>query len=316
MDDLIGEFLTETNESLEELDLDLVNLEQNPNDKDLLGKIFRLVHTIKGTCGFLGLPRLEKVAHHGENVLGRFRDGDLEVLPEYVTLIFECIDTIKYIVGQLGETGSEPEGDDSEIIAKLDAVYEGRSVDGTAGDADSSAEEKAEESNGTQEDKPVEQAVLAGTMTQAELDALEAAFAAAPGPADMQAPEPAAPPPPAPASKAEAPKDKPAAAAAAPAVGSQSLRVSVDVLENLMTMVSELVLTRNQLLQIQRLSTEETEFNTPLQRLNHVVSDLQEGVMKTRMQPIGNAWSKLPRIIRDLAIELNKKIELEMIGQD
>ena len=92
MDELVAEFLTETNESLDELDVDLVNLEQNPNDADLLGKIFRLVHTIKGTCGFLALPRLEKVAHHGENVLGRFRDGDLEVIPEYVTLIFECID--------------------------------------------------------------------------------------------------------------------------------------------------------------------------------------------------------------------------------
>jgi len=128
-DDLIVEFLTETNESLEELDLDLVNLEQNPNDKDLLGKIFRLMHTIKGTCGFLSLPRLEKVAHHAENVLGRFRDGDLEVTPEYVTLIFESIDSIKFIVGIIEETGSEPEGDDSDIIARLDAVVEGTADD-------------------------------------------------------------------------------------------------------------------------------------------------------------------------------------------
>jgi two-component system, chemotaxis family, sensor kinase CheA len=306
MDDLITEFLTETNESLEELDQDLVNLEQNPNDKDLLGKIFRLKHTIKGTCGFLGLPRLEKVAHHAENVLGRFRDGDLEVTPEYVTLIFESIDRIKEIVAALGETGKEPAGDDSELIKKLDAVYEGRSLP-----------------------KPVEQPKATapkeegGGLSQAELDALEAAFNSAEGPAEFALKNP---PPPPEAPKAQAPKPQAKKAEAAPAgggdgdghgggVGAQSLRVNVDVLENLMTMVSELVLTRNQLLQILRMQNE-SEFATPLQRLNHVVSDLQEGVMKTRMQPIGAAWAKLPRIIRDLSIELGKKIDLEMHGQD
>ncbi|MEZ5815043.1 MAG: chemotaxis protein CheW [Alphaproteobacteria bacterium] len=317
MDDLISEFLTETNESLEELDLDLVNLEQNPNDADLIGKIFRLVHTIKGTCGFLGLPRLEKVAHHGENVLGRFRSKDLEVTPEYVTLIFECIDCIKMLVADLGETGSEPEGDDSALIEKLDAVYEGRDggeAAGGAGDSSSAAaapEEKKAEA-------PTEGG---GNITQEELDALEAAFQAAEGPAEFSVQEPA----PSPVSepepvKAEEPaaaeKDGEAAAKSAEkSVSTQSLRVNVDVLENLMTMVSELVLTRNQLIQIQRQQAD-ADFSAPLQRLNQVVSELQDGVMKTRMQPIGNAWSKLPRIIRDLSIELGKKIELEMIGQD
>ena len=318
MDELIVEFLTETNESLEELDLDLVNLEQNPNDADLLGKIFRLVHTIKGTCGFLGLPRLEKVAHHGENVLGRFRDGDLEVTPEYVTLIFECIDRIKFIVNELEETGSEPEGDDSEIIAKLDAAYEGKSVDEAEIPAPSDQSAAPASDDG---DIP-EQAVLAGTMTQEELDALEAAFASAPGP-DGQVGIQQVNTDPAPEIKTEVKADKPtsteADAPATKSVSAQSLRVSVDVLENLMTMVSELVLTRNQLMQIQRhtnTADSESDFGAPLQRLNHVVSDLQEGVMKTRMQPIGNAWAKLPRIIRDLAIELDKKIDLEMNGQD
>lgn len=299
MDDLIAEFLTETNESLEELDQDLVHLEQNPNDKDLLGKIFRLKHTIKGTCGFLGLPRLEKVAHHAENVLGRFRDGDLEVTPEYVTLIFESIDRIKEIVQALGETGSEPQGDDSELIKKLDAVYEGRGLP-------QAVQPKA---TAPKED--------GGGLSQEELDALEAAFQSAEGPAEFALKNP--PPPtevPKPAPKKEEPKTEAANANAGEGGGAmQSLRVNVDVLENLMTMVSELVLTRNQLLQILRINSE-SDFSTPLQRLNHVVSDLQEGVMKTRMQPVGNAWSKLPRIIRDLSIELGKKIDLEMRGQD
>lgn len=246
MDDLIAEFLMETNESLDELDLDLVTLEQTPIDKDLLGKIFRLKHTIKGTCGFLGLPRLEKLAHHAENVLGKFRDGELEVTPDHVTLIFESIDRIKYIVAGIEETGAEPEGNDSDIIAKLDAAYEGKE----------------------NESEPPKEQALADSVT--------------------------------------APEKK---------VSNQTLRVNVDVLETLITLVNELVLTRNQLLQILRVNAE-SDFNAPLQRLNHIVSDLQEGVMKTRMQPIGNAWSKLPRIIRDLCLELDKKIDLEMHGQD
>ena len=333
MDDLIVEFITETNESLEELDMDIVNLEKNPNDKDLLGKIFRLMHTIKGTCGFLSLPRLEKVAHHAENVLGRFRDGDLEVTSEYVTLIFESIDQIKFIVCEIEEKGSEPEGDDSELIAKLDAAYEGKSL------SDSKIEEvneKPSESTGniapapettasTDNDDEKEEKDIIVEIKEKELapgdvsmDELEAAFAAAPGmdgivnPADLEKEkkEAAPPPPPPPPPKKEEPETKKAKTPPA-----QTLRVNVDVLEDLMTMVSELVLTRNQLLQITR-AEGDTPFTTPLQRLNHVVSELQEGVMKTRMQPIGNAWSKLPRIIRDLSLELDKKINLEMRGQD
>ena len=325
MDDLISEFLTETNESLEELDLDLVNLEQNPNDADLLGKIFRLMHTIKGTCGFLGLPRLEKVAHHAENVLGRFRDGDLEVTADYVTLIFESIDRIKLIVGGLEETGSEPEGDDSALIAQLDEVYEGKASapaaeEAPAQDAAPEPEAPAEDA-GPAQPEPDEHGfvpVPAGTdFSQADDSAAPAAEetpAEEPATAEAEPAPEAAPAPPPPAA---AKKEEPAAAAKSEGGGvTQTLRVNVDVLENLMTMVSEMVLTRNQLLQILRAQSGECEFSGPLQRLNHVVSDLQEGVMKTRMQPIGNAWSKLPRIIRDLAIELDKKIDLQMNGKE
>lgn len=267
MDDLIQEFLAETSESLASLDVDIVNLEQNPNDADLLSRIFRLVHTIKGTCGFLGLPRLEKVAHHSENVLGRYRDGTLQVTPDSVTLILEAFDRIKMIVQGIEETGSEPEGDDAALIARLDAVYE--SEDGSVPQTEEAVADVVEE---------VMEAVTE-TMT-----------------------EPATEP-----VKSDVKEHKEAAAT--------SLRVSVDVLENLMTMVSELVLTRNQLLQILR-TQDDSDFAAPLQRLNHVVSDLQEGVMQTRMQPIGNAWAKLPRIIRDISVELGKKINLDMRGQE
>ncbi len=313
MDDLIGEFLTETNESLGALDLDMVRLEQNPNDKELISSIFRLMHTIKGTCGFLGLPRLETVAHRAENVMGRFRDGDLKVTPAYVTLIFESFDRIKTIVGGLEATGSEPQGDDSALIEKLDAVFEGRDGNpdnGTSGadvipDSVKDAVDPLQALFDATPVLPQDQWDTIVTVPENDSNDATKTMEAAPAPAPV-----AATPAPAVASA-----DDHGAKAGGPSIADQSLRVNVDVLENLMTLVSELVLTRNQLLQIMRIQ-KDTDFATPLQRLNHVVSDLQEGVMKTRMQPIGNAWSKLPRIIRDLSMELGKKIDLQMIGAE
>lgn len=306
MDDLLREFLTETAENMGQLDVQLVQLEQNPNNPELLSSIFRLVHTIKGTCGFLGLPRLEKVAHAGENVLGKFRDGELEVTPLAVTLILRSMDTIKYLLGELEANEKEPDGDDSALIADLNAMSEGK--------MHGSAPVAAPPPIAPPVAPPPPAAAEKPLSRPATLEELEAAFAATPGPA----PEPVA----------ETQDEKTAVATVAkPAAGggehetkessvaNQSIRVNVSLLENLMTMVSELVLTRNQLLQILR-KQKESEFATPLQRLNHVTSELQEGVMKTRMQPIGNAWSKLPRIIRDLSHELGKKIDLQMIGAE
>ncbi len=275
MDDLLSEFLTETNESLAVLDVELVKLEQNPNDPELLSNIFRLMHTIKGTCGFLGLPRLEAVAHAGENVLGKVRDGELAVAPGIVTLILECLDQIRSILSSLEETEAEPAGDDAELIARLDAVFHGWA----AGPA-------AEAAPAATEHKP-----LADAAAEPE----QAPEATRDGPVE------------APTRTQGAPKES--------AVANQSIRVNVELLEDLMTTVSELVLTRNQLLQIAR-TQPENELTVPLQRLNHVVSELQESVMKTRMQPIGNAWAKLPRIVRDLAQDLDKKIDLVMEGAE
>ena len=286
MDDLLTEFLTETTESINTLDLELVALERDPNNPGLLSNIFRLFHTIKGTCGFLGLPRLEKVAHSAENVLGKFRSGEMLVTPPAVTLILESIDRIKILLLALEQTQAEPEGSDADLIARLDEMAE----KGTGSYTPQAAPAPTPE--------PVQAAQLPDEF-----------FAAAPAPEPT--PEPVAT---APIRKPDdlGGHDGPIGEGS---VAGQSIRVGVDVLENLMTMVSELVLTRNQLLQIMRVQ-KDSDFNAPLQRLNHVVSELQEGVMKTRMQPIGNAWSKLPRIIRDLSHELNKKIELAMTGAD
>lgn len=379
MDDLLSEFLTETAESLAVIDVQLVEFEKNPNDKDILGNIFRLVHTIKGTCGFLGLPRLESVAHAGENVLGQFRDGKLEVTPEAVTLILRCIDQIRELLDELEASGSEPEGEDTELIAALNAMADGETPNAAAPAAEAPAPsggggpaanefgapvaaellaeveqaqaagvkpasqeqleaemaaERAAEGDATSSNAPaanefgapvaaellaeVEEAQAAGVKaaSQEQLDADLAAErekeAAAAGGGEATPPATQASPPAktetkAPPAKAEGGKDT--------SVAASSIRVNVDVLENLMTLVSELVLTRNALLQMVR-GMEDHEFTVPLQRLSHITSDLQEGVMKTRMQPIGNAWAKLPRIVRDLSIESNKKIELVMKGAE
>ncbi len=319
MDDLLSEFLTETNESISVLDSELVNLEQNPDNPELIDNIFRLVHTIKGTCGFLGLPRLEAVAHASENVLGKFRDRELVVTPEAVTLILASFDQIKDILGVLEETEAEPEGDDKDLIEKLNALASGGAAPAASAEAPAVPEETA----------PAEEAEDAKIPGEVSLDELEAAFAAAKGPEELAAEagvdevvaegEPVADAP----APVEAPVE--AAQAAEPAAGgaaksegpksNQTIRVNVELLENLMTMVSELVLSRNQLLQMIR-GREDSEFTVPLQRLSHVTTELQEGVMKTRMQPIGNAWAKLPRIVRDLSHELNKKIDLQMNGAE
>ena len=323
MDDLLSEFLTETSESLSTLDVELVKLEQNPNDPDILSNIFRLVHTIKGTCGFLGLPRLEAVAHAGENVLGKIRDGELVVTADAVTLVLESIDTIKYLLGELEQNEAEPDGNDAELIARLNHFADTGEIPGAAPAADAAPateEAAAEEVEMTDDEK------LQAAFDAAEYDP---DFEIPDEPAAAAEPEPEAPakptaPPAAAKSQEVAPAKKPAEKAKAEAprgetkessVAAQTIRVNVELLENLMTLVSELVLTRNQLLQMVR-GKDDSEFTVPLQRLSHITTDLQEGVMKTRMQPIGNAWAKLPRIVRDLALEMNKKIDLQMIGAD
>jgi two-component system chemotaxis sensor kinase CheA len=304
MDDLLSEFLTETSESIAVLDVALVNLEQNPNDREMLQNIFRLFHTIKGTCGFLGLPRLERVAHSAENVLGKFRDGELEVNAQAVTLILASIDRIKTILAHLEKHESEPEGDDQDLITQLNAMAEGKAAPAPAAAA------------------PAAAAAPPPPPPPPPPPAPEPAAQAAPQPEaaapSVPAPEEQEPAPvsgvPATTAQAQAPAQA-GGAAQESAVAAQTIRVNVELLENLMTLVSELVLTRNQLLQMVR-GKDDSEFSAPLQRLSHITSDLQEGVMKTRMQPIGNAWAKLPRIVRDLTVETGKKIDLQMLGAE
>src|ERR1700722_6087380 len=259
MDDLLREFLTETNESLNLVDAELVRFEQEPNNGAILGNIFRLVHTIKGTCGFLALPRLETLTHAAETLMGKFRDG-MPVTAEAVTLILSTIDRIKSMLDAIEKSEQEPEGGDRDLIDPL------------------------------------------GRMARGE--------AAAPAPVAIESDKPEPIEHAEKQEKAERPEEE-----RGDRLASHSIRVNVDTLDHLMTTVSELVLTRNQLLEIVR-RNEDSDFKVPLQRLSSVTAELQEGVMKTRMQPIGNAWQKLPRVVRDLCAELGKDIELAMRGAD
>jgi two-component system chemotaxis sensor kinase CheA len=259
MDDLLREFLTETNENLDRVDSELVRFEREPNNAEILGNIFRLVHTIKGTCGFLGLPRLERLAHAAETLMGKFRDG-MPVTADAVTITLSTIDRIKVILDQLEAQQKEPDGGDEDLIDDL-----GRLAQHTRPAPRPAVHQKFEEP---------EQSEAPERLVSHRSD-------------DERG-------------------DR---------VASHSIRVNVDTLDYLMTTVSELVLTRNQLLEIVR-RNEDSDFKVPLQRLSNVTAELQEGVMKTRMQPIGNAWQKLPRVVRDLCAELDKDIDLEMRGAE
>jgi two-component system chemotaxis sensor kinase CheA len=278
MDDLLREFVTETNESLDVVDVELVRFEQDPNNAKILDNVFRLVHTIKGTCGFIGLPRLEALAHAAETLMGKFRDGSTAT-SDAVTLILATIDRIKGILESLEKHQREPEGTDEDLIADLQRMVERVAAPAAAPMTQAPAPAKASP----------EDLERAFRETEVEPPVVKPTKPAAPEPVNG---------------------DEEAGKASG-----QSIRVTVDTLEHLMTMVSELVLTRNQLLEIVR-RHEDSEFKTPLQRLSNVTAELQEGVMKTRMQPIGNAWQKLPRIVRDLSQELGKQIDLEMQGAE
>ena len=318
MDDLLREFLVESAEHLDTVDAELVRFEQDPNNQQILRNIFRLVHTIKGTCGFLGLPRLEALAHAAETLMGRFRDG-YPVSGASVTLILATLDRLKAILADLEATGSEPAGADADLIGALEQMASEEAPAAAAPPPPPSLPELP---------PIVERELKPGEVS---LEDLERAFMEAPGPDDvsaapvLEAPEPAfeAPEPvfesaPEPAAPAPAPERSAAPAAEGgegPIAKVQTIRVNVDTIEHLMTMVSELVLTRNQLLEIAR-RHEDSGYKVPLQRLSHVTAELQEGVMKTRMQPIGNAWQKLPRVVRDLSAELGKGIELVMSGAE
>ena len=357
MDDILRDFVIETSEAIDIVDAELVRFEQEPDNAAILAQIFRLVHTVKGTCGFLGLPRLEALAHAAETVIGQFRDG-VKVTTQAVSLILQTVDQIKLIILELETHGVEPEGKDAELIDSLENMARTHaaqkialvsSPEHTTGSmvyqvlerqlrpGEVSLDDLEAAFRDTTADPVRMQALFQTTDTQSKtpvqpiqfrpiLSSVAQTFKASVNEGIRKAPDrnmdvfkeqphntqndmPQEETP-----KRRIGEDEPAIQSETTA-SKQTLRVDINTIDHLMTMVSELVLTRNQLLEIARKSHQE-QFKIPLQRLSSITAELQETVMKTRMQPIAAAWSKLPRVVRDLCVELNKHIELETSGAD
>src|SRR3984957_15714745 len=261
---IVQDFLVESHENLDRLDRELVGLEKNPKDKDALAGVFRTIHTIKGTCGFLGFNKLEKVAHVGENLLTRLRDGQLTLNPACTTALLSMVDAVRQMLKEIESTGQDGEIDYAELRETLTRLQHP-----ILGDA--------------------------GSVPRAE---------APPAPNDSKAEE-----------KVENTATLPKPAALREAVAPETIRVGVNLLDKLMTLVGELVLARNQLLQISN-TVEDTGLQAVSQRMNLIATELQEEVMKTRMQPIGNIWAQFPRTVRDVALGCGKEVEIEMEGKE
>ena len=310
MDELTREFLIESQEGLDRMERCLTDLEERPQDAALLGEIFRSVHTIKGTTGFLGFKRLEKLAHAGENLLGLLRDGKLTADRPIITGLLQLLDGLRAILKTIEAEDSEGEGDDAALIERLEELQ---------------APARAQGSRSTRK------AGAAAARTPPPEHPARAASA----PASRSLPLPRLP------RRRHAagccPAAEPAACAAlsgcrrqlqrreadarscagrAPAAGTaaeSTLRVDVTLLNRMMNLVGELVLTRNQVLQATAADPNMTLLS---RRLDMVTADLRESVMKARMQPVSNIFSKMPRIVRDLSQSLGRRVRLQVEGQE
>jgi two-component system chemotaxis sensor kinase CheA len=311
LDDLIKDFLVESYENLDQLDRDFVALETDPGAPDKMGSIFRTIHTIKGTCGCLGLPKLEATAHVGENLLSRLRDGQLVMDGPITTALLRLVDAIREMLSSIERTGNEGAGDYSAVRNELIRLNERPSVGG--GSAPAAGPHHAP--SPVMAPAPMSAEEVALEAARAQYLASEAAAAAAPAPVpDVTAHEPRPPDAHADAHQ-EPPDDHAPAAKSGESVANNAVRVDVGQLDKLMNLVGELVLTRNQVLQFLS-NTKDAGLLRTAQRLNLITTELQEGVMKTRMQPIGNLWNKFPRIVRDVANTCGKRVRLDMDGKD
>jgi two-component system chemotaxis sensor kinase CheA len=301
LDDVVKEFLVESYENLDQLDRDLVSLEQDPTNRERLASIFRTIHTIKGTCGFFGFSKLESVAHVGENLLSKLRDGVLTLDPECTSALLAMVDAVRAMLASIESAGNDGENQYSDLVKQLTKLQDTSAASKPAAPAQKAEAPKVEAS------KPETPKAEAATPAPAPV-------AAEPKPAPpAPKPEPAPAPPTPPPAKADA---KPAAKEGDHgAVSESTIRVDVGLLDKLMNLVGELVLARNQVLQFNA-SQKDAAFLSTSQRLNLITTELQEGVMKTRMQPIGNIWNKFPRVVRDLAMMCGKQVRIEMEGKE
>jgi two-component system chemotaxis sensor kinase CheA len=321
--EIVGEFLMESHENLDQIDRDLVDLEQDPNSRDLISRIFRAIHTIKGTSGFLAFGRLETLAHAGESLLSKLRDGVMPVTPQTITTLLATIDGVRSLLAEIEANGNEGDVDVDSIISAVHAQMQApvtepeAPVEPAASGEPEVAPAPLDEQGSRPSPEPVEgqrrplgemlvesgaaQPSDVGSALQSQLEGDERKLGTIlleEGKAQPAAVTEAL--------QQQAPKRS---------VADSAIRVDVDLLDNLMNMVGELVLARNQLVR-GVMEVGDSGLVRSAQRLGMITSELQAGIMKTRMQPIDHIWSKLPRVIRDLSASLGKKVELVMQGKE
>lgn len=359
MDDIVKDFLIESHENLDRLDQELVQLESDPKSKGLLDSIFRTIHTIKGSCGFLGFAHLEKVAHRGENLLSKLREGQLTLTAEITNVLLAMVDAVRRMLAEIQATEKDGDNDYPELLERIKALQEAgaNAVPGPAAPPTSVQQ------------SPVAQPVSVATGEIRILEEPQPAPAEPDKATNVESPAPLLPVPESDAQTSTSqfrpttgkiggilvdrgcidvedlalalqeqergdrrrlgeilvalgfcrPEDVAAAQQILEArgrnVGVETVRVGVDLLDTLVNLIGELVLARNQLL-LAANAAPEGPLQAVSQRMSRIVTEVQEQVMKTRMQPIGSIWNKFPRTVRDLAQSCGKEVQLEMEGQD
>lgn len=288
MIEVVKEFLQESYENIDRIDSELMELEEQPDNPELLSSIFRSIHTIKGTCGFFGFVRLEKVAHVGENLLVKLRDGEYRMSSDIANGLLGMVDAIRAMLDEISDKGNDGQNSYDDLIKILSELNETGQLSSTQDLTDESTASAVEETT---------ESIAVGKVESATVSNSDADLTTV---AEIEAPAVEA--------KTQAAVKEPTSAVDA------SIRVDIPVLDSLMNLVGELVLARNQIVEYVG-AHENTHVVAAAQRLNLITSELQEGVMQTRMQPISSVWTKLPRVVRDLSKACGKKIRVEMEGK-
>ena len=347
MKEIMEDFLIEAFELIEQIDHDLVELEANPEDLELLNRIFRVAHTVKGSSSFLNFDVLTELTHHMEDVLNKARKGELKITPDIMDVVLESVDMMKGLLESIRDNGSDAAAgiDIKNICVRLTQISEGEAPSAAAEAPAAPAPEPVKEpepvapaEEAAPEVSDAELSKLSDSEVEAEIERLlkvrkaedqarRASKGIAPkspeeiAPATSAAPAPA--PKPAPSRERDADKKVPAASSNSAVAQEQTIRVEVKRLDHLMNLIGELVLGKNRLLKIYDDVEERYEGEKFLEELNQVVSslslvttDIQLAVMKTRMLPIAKVFNKFPRMIRDLSRELGKQIDLEISGEE
>lgn len=299
--EFIDEFLVESTENLDQLDRDLLALEAEPGDPQRLASIFRTVHTIKGNSGFFGFSKLGALAHSGEHLLGRLRDGKLSLDDRVTGTLYTMVDAVRSILHSIEATGTEGDHDYRDLGRLLAAVAAEEAA------AKEAADSSVAEPQSIAVSRVVESATVETALFSSEREASSVEPAVPDSTTQLQ--------PAGLAANAVLPSVTPAAPSvvAGGSLAESTVRVDVDLLASVLDLVGELVLARNQLRSI---DTEDPAVLAVAQRINTVTNALQETAVKTRMQPVDHVFSRFPRTVRDLAVSCGKEVQLSIDGAD